>query len=172
MIWIQQSTLRKQLVISNLKEYTQRSENLCFLIIGSIRVYATNTLQKRVGLYLGAKRAMSSTITNRILREEGHQHYCSYKTRRYQQCKYKKLLLATVKDALEIMGFGSEESIESNFLNYSCDLHTKERDDDIIIIIILDTFFRTVIYGIFCILQRSTRSCSGLRQKTITKQRY
>lgn len=79
--------------------------------------YATNTVQNRVGLYLGAKKGdviyyyksnpnrQKDIITVPIRPED------------ISIAEYKKVLLATVKDALEIMGFGCVESIESDIFN-------------------------------------------------------
>jgi hypothetical protein len=84
--------------------------------------YATNTVQKRVGLCFGAKkgdviyyyksdsnRTKKDTITTVPLRPED-----------ISVAEYKKVLLARVKDALKIMGFGSAKSIESDIFNISC----------------------------------------------------
>jgi hypothetical protein len=84
--------------------------------------YTTNTIQKRVGLYLGAEKrdviyyyktepSRRKDITSVPIRPAD-----------INIAEYKKMLFATVKDALQIMGFGSAERIESDIFNLDANI--------------------------------------------------
>jgi DNA polymerase elongation subunit (family B) len=78
--------------------------------------YAGNTVQKRVGLKLGAKKGdvIYYYKTDAIGKKKDA---APINTEDISISEYKKALLTTVKDALEIMGFGYEDSMASNIFN-------------------------------------------------------
>jgi DNA polymerase, archaea type len=77
--------------------------------------YVANTVQKRVGLYVGAKKG--DVIYYYKYDSKGKKDSIPVEPEHISISEYKKMLLATLKDALEIMGFGKVESIQSNIFN-------------------------------------------------------
>ncbi|MDQ3884613.1 MAG: hypothetical protein M3239_04125 [Thermoproteota archaeon] len=78
--------------------------------------YVSNTVQKKVGLYFGAKKGdiiyYYKTDANGKKKD-----VIPINAEDISISEYKKVLLTTVKDALEIMGFGSEYSIALDIFN-------------------------------------------------------
>jgi len=74
--------------------------------------YAANTMQKRVGLHLGAKKGDVIYYYKSNPGRKKDTTAVPIRSEDISIVEYKKVLFATVKDALEIMGFGLE-SIES-----------------------------------------------------------
>jgi DNA polymerase, archaea type len=78
--------------------------------------YVSNTVQKRIGLHLGAKKG--DTIYYYKTDVKGKKKdILPINPENISIFEYKKVLLAAVKDVLEIIGFGSAESIESDIFN-------------------------------------------------------
>jgi hypothetical protein len=71
--------------------------------------YAVNNPNKKVGILLGAK---AGDVIRYYKPEGDKKRGCvSIYPQEISICKYKEMLMATVKNALEILGYGSAEKI-------------------------------------------------------------
>jgi DNA polymerase I len=73
--------------------------------------YAVNNPNKKIGMLLGAK---AGDIIWYYKTDKG----VSINSEEISILKYKEMLMATVKDALEVLGYGSSERIESEILRW------------------------------------------------------
>jgi hypothetical protein len=79
--------------------------------------YVSNTVQKRVALHFGAKKGDTIYYYKTDGANGNKKDVIPINAEDISISEYKKLLLATVKDALEIMGFGSEDKITRDIFN-------------------------------------------------------
>jgi hypothetical protein len=78
--------------------------------------YAVNNPNKMIGMLLGAK----AGDVIRYFKTDGKRGGgVSLNAQEISICKYKEMLMSTVKDALEIMGRGSSERIEAGDVWYN-----------------------------------------------------
>jgi DNA polymerase I len=82
--------------------------------------YAVNNPNKKIGMLLGAK---AGDVICYFKTDKG----VSIDSREISVKKYKEMLIATVKEALEILGYGSAEKIESGILWYGAESLTESR---------------------------------------------
>jgi len=89
--------------------------------------YAANNLQKRVGLYLGAKKGdvIYYYKTNSNSRKEKYTDIVPINPEYIDITEYKKMLFATLKGALEMLGIGDQERIKSDIFNISSNRDSK-----------------------------------------------
>ena len=77
--------------------------------------YAVTNPNKMIGMLLRAK--AGNVI--RYFKTDGKRGGVSLNAQEISTCKYKEMLMSTIKDALEIMGCGNSERIEAGDIWYN-----------------------------------------------------
>jgi DNA polymerase, archaea type len=109
--------------------------------------YPNNSIQKRVALYLGAKKGdviyyyKTTTAASNLNKKQKDATEVPINPKDIDIAEYKRILYASLRDALEIMGYGKLEDIKSDIFNIittssrqrkkkrSCCLQTAEEEN-------------------------------------------